>query len=121
MVERTSGVAAMTCELRQWAIENDWGPCSPDSTFEHILPKQLFRNNKKGLKLAYTTYADYFGATTCLNHNAVTKAADTTEAILYLMRKRLREHPEVFPLMIEEVAATFKIVPPYLRIEYLLE
>ena len=109
------------CELRQWAAENDWGPCSHDITFEHILAKQLFRNNKAGLKLAYDTYGDFFGAQTCLNHNAGNKCADTTEAVLFLMRKRLRDHPEVFPLMIEEVAATFKIVPPYLRLEYLLE
>ena len=110
-----------TCELHQWAAENNWGPCSGDITYEHILAKQLFRNNKAGLKLAYDTYGDYFGASTCLNHNSVTKCADTTAAVLYLMRKRLREHPEVFPLMIEEVAATFKIVPGYLRLEYLLE
>jgi len=111
------------CELRQWALDpkNNWGRCEGEPTFEHILPKQLFRNNKAGLKLAYEVYGDYFGATTCLKHNAGNKCADTTEAILYLMRKRLREHPEVFPLMIEEVAATFKIVPPYLRLEYLLE
>ena len=55
-----------TCELRQWAAENDWGPCSHDITFEHILAKQLFRNNKAGLKLAYDTYGDFFGAQTCL-------------------------------------------------------
>ena len=110
-----------TCELRQFAADNGWGPCSGDITYEHILAKQLFRNNKAGLKLAYDTYGDYFGASTCLNHNSVTKCADTTAAVLYLMRKRLREHPEVFPLMIEEVAATFKIVPDYLRLEYLLE
>ena len=116
-----------TCELRQWAAENDWGPCSHDITFEHILAKQLFRNNKAGLKLAYDTYGDFFGATTCLNHNAGNKCADTTEAVLFLMRKRLREHPEVFPLMIEEVAATFKGIggipapPSYLRMEYLME
>jgi len=111
------------CELRQWALDpkNNWGPCSQDITFEHILAKQLFRNNKEGLKLAYDTYGDFFGAQTCLNHNAGNKCADTTAAVLYLMRKRLREHPEVFPLMIEEVAATFKVVPPYLRLEYLRE
>lgn len=109
----------MTCELRQWAHDNDWGPCSQDTTFEHILAKQLFRNNKKGLKLAYKVYADYFGAETCLKHNAGNKCADTTAAVLYMMRKRLREHPEVFPTIIQEVAATFKIVPPYLRLEYL--
>ena len=111
----------MTCELREWALLHNWGKCSQDITFEHILAKQLFRNNKKGLKLAYTVYADYFGADTCLKHNAGNKCADTTDAVLYLMRKRLREHPEVFPVIIEEVAATFKIVPPYLRLEYLRE
>ena len=110
-----------TCELKKWAAENDWGACSPDTTFEHILAKQLFRNNKAGLKLAYDTYGDYFGAQTCLNHNAVTKAADTTAAVLYLMRKRLKEHPEIFPTIIEEVAATFKVTPEYLRLEYLRE
>jgi len=109
------------CELREFAILHKWGKCSQDITFEHILAKQLFRNNKAGLKLAYDTYGDYFGATTCLNHNSVTKAADTTEAVLYLMRKRLREHPEIFPTIIEEVAATFTIVPDYLRLEYLME
>ena len=110
-----------TCELRNFAIEHKWDPCSQDITFEHILAKQLFRNNKAGLKLAYDTYGDFFGATTSLKHNAGNKCADTTEAVLYLMRKRLREHPEVFPLMIEEVAATFKVVPEYLRLEYLRE
>ena len=110
-----------TCELREWARKNDWGPCSNDTTFEHILAKQLFRNNKAGLKLAYETYGDYFGATTCLKHNAGNKCADTTAAVLYLMRKRLREHPEVFPVIIEEVAATFTVTPEYLRLEYLRE
>ncbi len=110
-----------TCELKQWAAENDWGACSPDTTFEHILAKQLFRNNKAGLKLAYEVYGDYFGAQTCLKHNAGNKCADTTAAVLYLMRKRLREHSEVFPVIIEEVAATFTIVPEYLRLEYLRE
>jgi len=110
------------CELHRFAMENGWGPCSNgELTFEHILAKQLFRNNKAGLKLAYEVYGDFFGATTCLNHNAGNKCADTTAAVLYLMRKRLRDHPEVFPLMIEEVAATFKVVPEYLRLEYLRE
>ena len=116
-----------TCELRQFAVENNWGRCEGEPTFEHILAKQLFRNNKAGLELAYGTYGDYFGAGTCLKHNAGNKCADTTAAVLYLMRKRLREHPEVFPLMIEEVAATFKGIggepnpPDYLRLGYLLE
>ena len=108
-----------TCELRDFAREHDWGPCSNDITREHILAKQLFRNNKKGLKLAYEVYGDYFFAQTCLVHNAGNKCADTTEAVLYLMRKRLREHPEIFPTIIEEVAATFKVTPEYLRLEYL--
>ena len=110
-----------TCELRDFAREHKWGPCSNDITFEHILAKQLFRNNKAGLKLAYECYGDYFGAQTCLNHNSITKAADTTAAVLYLMRKRLKEHPEVFPIIIEEVAATLKVTPEYLRLEYLRE
>jgi hypothetical protein len=109
----------VTCELRAFARKHKWGPCSNDITFEHILAKQLFRNNKAGLKLAYDVYGDLFGAQTCLNHNAGNKCADTTAAVLYLMRKRLEEHPEVFPLAIEEVAATFRVVPPYLRLEYL--
>ena len=121
MVERTGGVAAMTCELRQWAHDNDWGACCQNMTHEHILAKQLFRKNPEGLKLAYEVYGDYFYADTCWAHNAGNKCADTTEAVLYLMRKRLREHPEVFPVIIEEVAATFTIVPEYLRLEYLLE
>ena len=110
----------MTCELRQFAHDNDWGACSQDSTFEHILAKQLFRKNPKGMKLAYKVYGDYFGAETCLKHNAGNKCADTTAAVLYLMRKRLEEHPEIFPTIIEEVAATFKVTPEYLRLEYLL-
>ena len=120
MVDRESGVLAMTCELRQWAAENDWGACSGETTFEHILAKQLFRKNPKGMKLAYKVYGDYFGAETCLKHNAGNKCADTTAAVLYLMRKRLEEHPEIFPTIIEEVAATFKVTPEYLRLEYLL-
>ena len=111
----------VTCELREFAREHKWGPCSNDITFEHILAKQLFRNNKKGMKLAYKVYGDYFGATTCLKHNAGNKCADTTSAVLFLMRKRLEEHPEVFPVIIEEVAATFKAPPSYLRLEYLRE
>ena len=110
-----------TCELKKWAAENDWGACSPDATFEHILAKQLFRNNKAGLRLAYKVYGDYFGATTCLKHNSGNKCADTTAAVLYLMRKRLREHPEIFPTIIEEVAATFTVRPEYLRLEFLRE
>jgi len=110
-----------TCELRQFAIEHKWQPCCQNMTREHILPKQLFRKNPGGLKLAYEVYGDYFYADTCWTHNAGNKCADTTAAILCLMRKRLREHPEVFPLMIEEVAATFKVVPEYLRLEYLRE
>ena len=109
------------CELHRFAMENGWGTCSQNMTREHILAKNLFVKNPEGLKLAYEVYGDYFYADTCWTHNAGNKCSDTTEAVLYLMRKRLREHPEVFPLMIEEVAATFKIVPPYLRLEYLLE
>lgn len=103
----------------EWAHDNGWGSCGGGPTFEHILAKQLFVNNPEGLELAYGTYGDYFGATTCLKHNSGNKCADSTSAVLFLMRKRLREHPEVFPLMVEEVAATFKIVPDYLRLEYL--
>lgn len=111
----------LTCELMEWALENEWGACGGDPTFEHILAKQLFRGNPEGLKLAYETYGDYFGAETCLKHNSGSKCADSTSAVLFLMRKRLREHEEVFPLMIEEIAATFTIVPDYLRLEYLRE
>ena len=116
-----------TCELRQFAVENNWGRCEGEPTFEHILAKNLFVKNPEGLRLAYEVYGDYFYADTCWTHNAGNKCADTTAAVLYLMRKRLREHPEVFPLMIEEVAATFKGIggepnpPDYLRLEYLLE
>ena len=107
------------CELRQWAHENGYGPCGGGLTHEHIIPKSKFRGNKEGLKLAYDVYGDYIYGETCLFHNATTKAADTNGAILFLMRKRLREHPEVFPLVIEELAATFKAPPEYFRLEYL--
>ena len=108
-----------TCELRAFARKHSWQPCCQNMTKEHILAKQLFVKNPEGLALAYETYGDYFYADTCWTHNAGNKMADTTGAVLYLMRKRLREHPEVFPLIIEEVAATFTIVPEYLRLEYL--
>ncbi len=108
-----------TCELRDFAREHKWQPCCQNMTREHILAKQLFVKNPEGLRLAYEVYGDYFYADTCWTHNAGNKCADTTAAVLYLMRKRLREHPEVFPVIIEEVAATFTVVPEYLRMEYL--
>lgn len=112
--------AAQECELAAWAAKNGYGFCDGRMTYEHIIPRQVFRGNSTGKSLAYDVYGDLFGACTCMKHNSGNKCADTTEAILFLLRKRLAEHPELMEVAIKEVAATFKSPPPYLRMQYLL-
>jgi len=107
------------CELARLASELGYGKCEGRMTFEHILPKNLFKGNKKGLRLAYGKYAELFGGTTCLKHNSGNKFADNPEAILFMMRKRLKENPVLMPTAIEDVASTFRYPPKYLRLEYL--
>ena len=110
-----------SCELSDWAVRHGYGLCEGRMTYEHILPRQMFRGNREGFKLAYDVYGDLFGGCTCMKHNSGNKCADTEKAILFLLRKRLEEHPELMELAIKEVAATFKSPPPYLRLDYLLD
>ena len=109
------------CELRDWAVAAGYGPCSAGLTIEHIISKGMLRNNKAGRKLVDKVYPYLFQAEVCLNHNSNTKCADTTEARLYLLRKRRREWEDVFEDAVEELRATFKSPPEYLRLEFLAE
>ena len=103
----------MTCELRQWAIENDWGPChSGEPQNHHVLPRSLLRNNKTAKKLVEKTYSDILMAKVCAAHNAGDgnqRCADTPGARACLIRKRVDEHGEdVIRTILDDVRLTFK-------------
>ena len=52
-----------TCELREWAADNDWGVCSnTEPQNHHVLPRSLLRNNKTATKLVEKTYGDFLMA-----------------------------------------------------------
>jgi hypothetical protein len=106
-----------TCELLPLARYNGW-PCGIQATTdEHILPRQFFRGNKEGRKLAEGKYADIFIGRTCLICNSVTKFADTTEAKAFLLKQR-KSLPNFWEA-IAAVQATFKGDQDWLRREYL--
>ena len=81
----------------------------------------MLRNNKAGRKLVDKVYPYLFQAEVCLTHNCGNKCADTTAARLFLLRKRWEEYEDVFENAINEVRATFKAPPEYLRLEFLTE
>ncbi len=81
----------------------------------------MLRNNPAGRKLVEDIYPYLFGATACLKHNSGTKCTDTTDARLYILRKRWADYPDVFEDALKELAATYKSPPEYLRLEFLEE
>ena len=102
-----------TCELRQWAAENDWGPCSHgEPQNHHILSRSLLRNNKDATKLVEDTYSDILMAKICALHNAGDgnqRCADTPGARAYLIQKRVDEHSEsVVRTILDDVRLTYK-------------
>ena len=107
------------CELADWEGVHKWGPCGGGMDKHHIISRQLLRGNSKGRSLVDGVYKDLFQADVCNNHNAQRKCADLPEARLFLLRKRLDEHPELMEVALKEVAATFKSPPPYLNLDYL--
>ena len=107
------GVAAMTCELRVFALEHDWGPCGGgEPQNHHILPRSLLRNNKQAKKLVEKTYGDILMAKVCALHNAGDgnqRCADTPGARACLIRKRVDEHGEdVIRAILDDVRLTYK-------------
>ena len=102
-------------------MANGYGPCCAGLTTEHIISKGMLRNNKAGKKLVEKIYPYLFLAEVCLSHNSGNKCADTTEARLYLLRKRWADYGEAFEEALEELAATYKSPPEYLRLEFLME
>ena len=100
-------------------MASGYGPCCVGLTTEHIISKGMLRNNKKGKKLVEKVYPHLFLAEVCLFHNSATKCADTTEARRYLLKKRWDKYEDVFEVAVEELAATFKSPPEYLRLEFL--
>ena len=99
-----------TCELKQFAADNGWGPCSngePEN--HHILSRSLLRNNKAATKMVEKTYSDILMAKICANHNAGNKCADTAGARACLIQKRVDEHSDsVIRTILDDVRFTFK-------------
>ena len=102
-------------------MANGYGPCSAGLTTEHIISKGMLRNNKAGRKLVDKIYPYLFQAEVCLTHNSGNKCADTTDARLFLLRKRWEEYEDVFEDAVNELRATFKAPPEYLRLEFIAE
>ena len=102
-----------TCELKQWAAENDWGACNnSEPQNHHILPRSLLRNNKAATKLVEKTYSDILMAQICAAHNAGDgnqRCADTASARACLIQKRVDDHGEdVIRAILDDVRLTFK-------------
>ena len=102
-----------TCELKQWAAKNDWGPCNnSEPQNHHILPRSLLRNNKAATKLVEKTYGDILMAKVCAAHNAGDgnqRCADTPGARACLIQKRVDDHGEdVIRAILDDVRLTFK-------------
>ena len=102
-----------TCELRQFAAENGWGPCAHgEPQNHHILPRSLLRNNKDAKKLVEKTYGDVLMAKVCAFHNAGDgnqRCADTPGARACLIQKRVDEHSEsVVRAILDDVRLTYK-------------
>lgn len=111
-------------------MANGYGPCCAGLTTEHIISKGMLlggktkhgkKRRRERLRLVEDVYPYLFLAQICLYHNSTTKCTDTTEARLYLLRKRWGEYPDVFEDAVEELRATFKAPPEYLRLEFLTE
>ena len=102
-----------TCELRAFALENDWGPCGGgEPQNHHVLPRSLLRNNKAATKLVEQTYGDILMARVCPAHNAGSgnqRCADTPGARAFLIQKRVDEHGEdVIRTILDDVRLTYK-------------
>jgi hypothetical protein len=100
-------------------MSNGYGPCCVGITSEHIISKQMLRNNKRAKSLVEKEYPHIFLAEVCLFHNSATKCADTKGARLYLLRKRWEEYGQEFELALTELRAAYKAPPEYLSLERL--
>lgn len=104
-----------TCELTFWARDHKWGKCRGGLEYHHVISKNMLRNNKQGKKLVEKTYPHLFMARVCSAHNAWHKVADHSDARLYLIELRRQEYGVYMEEALEELRATFKVIPPDLR------
>lgn len=109
-----------TCELRQWAMQNGWGPCCDGVTDEHIISKAMLQKNAAARKLVDGKYRKFFIAKVCLVHNSGNKCADTKGARLFLLRKRWRQYGNEFEEALAVLREEFKAPPEYLSLECLV-
>jgi len=113
----TYGVGRLTynsglCELRSFAQEKGWPPCSQGESGHHIWNKGRWprgRRRKDVKRIVEKKYPHIFYAKICPTHNR-DKWADNEEACVYLLRERLRNYPQT-EQAIRELMACYKIPP----------